>query len=80
MCSIVIVPVLSQNDDISKAADDPKFCLAERDGKLCLKRDHSYFYQVWTIMYESKLLNDTLTFVSRYNANFFVHKEVTATL
>ena len=79
MHSIVIVPILPQNDDISKAVDDPKFCLAERDGKLSLKRDHFYFYQVWTLMYESKLLNDTLTFVSRYNANFLC-TEVTATL
>uniref|UniRef100_A0A1X7TU13 Uncharacterized protein n=1 Tax=Amphimedon queenslandica TaxID=400682 RepID=A0A1X7TU13_AMPQE len=39
-------PYCHKTDSIQEANQDSRFCLEEKDGRVELKRDHAYYYQV----------------------------------
>lgn len=49
-------PCCKRGVSINDAAEDPKFCLEEKDGTLQLKRDHPYFYQIQGQMFMTNTL------------------------
>ena len=67
--------IQSQDDTINNAvAKDNTFCLMEYDGKLKLRRDHTYYYQIQTQMHIRGVCYDFVVCTFGTSADIFVKR------